>query len=365
MHKLDANKLDEFLQALSRGRTVFALESAPAGRTLCPAVPAPPGAPAPAAPAREDYHLVRADAWQPGKHTLGAFRAVEPLKTLVFPPREFLGPLSGGGPAAELPERIVLGVKNCDLSALKIHDHVFLGTEPADPVYAEARRKTILVACDCTAACPVCFCPAVKEQPYAKEGFDLNLSPTPLGIVVEAGSDRGRELLKQAEGLLVPADPAILAARDAARRALTETVCAQAEAAGLACGADLRKAVEGSRGKPLWNDFAKDCVECGACNLVCCTCHCFLLADGRDAKGGCARVKLWDACLYRNFATVAGGANPRRHRAERLFNRFEKKFSFFPEILGRYACDGCGRCVEACTGKIDIREVLKRAIHER
>ena len=29
-----------------------------------------------------------------------------------------------------------------------------------------------------------------------------------------------------------------------------------------------------------------------------------------------------------------------------------------------YACDGCGRCTEACIGKIDIREVLKRAVDE-
>ena len=36
-------------------------------------------------------------------------------------------------------------------------------------------------------------------------------------------------------------------------------------------------------------------------------------------------------------------------------------FNFFPQILGEYACDGCGRCIQACTGKIDIRDVLKEA----
>ncbi|MFC1461893.1 4Fe-4S dicluster domain-containing protein, partial [Verrucomicrobiota bacterium] len=78
-----------------------------------------------------------------------------------------------------------------------------------------------------------------------------------------------------------------------------------------------------------------------------------------------ARVKQWDSCLYKNFARVAGGGNPRKHRGERLYNRFDKKFNFFPEILGIYACDGCGRCAEACTGKIDIREVLKRMVDEQ
>jgi predicted aldo/keto reductase-like oxidoreductase len=56
---------------------------------------------------------------------------------------------------------------------------------------------------------------------------------------------------------------------------------------------------------------------------------------------------------------VAGGANPRRHLYERLRNRFDKKFDFFPQALKICACTGCGRCVEACPGDIDIREVLK------
>ena len=76
------------------------------------------------------------------------------------------------------------------------------------------------------------------------------------------------------------------------------------------------------------------------------------------------RTRQWDSCLYMNFARVGGGANPRKHRAERLHNRFDKKFNFFPEVLGRYACDGCGRCIKACTGKIDIRAVLKKACDE-
>jgi hypothetical protein len=112
----------------------------------------------------------------------------------------------------------------------------------------------------------------------------------------------------------------------------------------------------------LWGDYAESCVECGACNFICCTCHCFLLADGFDSDGHAARTKLWDACLYDGFARTAGGGTPRPFRAERLRNRFDKKFSYFPQVLGRYACDGCGRCTEACIANIDIRDVLRRAV---
>jgi hypothetical protein len=204
----------------------------------------------------------------------------------------------------------------------------------------------------------------VDEQPYAKEGFDINISTASQHYLVEAATDRGRKLLEQAAQYLEPADESAIKERDANRSELSRRVCEQAENNGLKCGSDFRTAVEKSVESPIWERFAEDCVECGACNFTCCTCHCFLLADGKSGTGDSARIKQWDSCLYKNFATVAGGANPREHRSERLYNRFDKKFSFFPQILGTYACDGCGRCIEACTGKIDIREVLRRAVDE-
>ena len=337
MLRLDHDRLNAFAEAICRGRTVYALTE-------------------------EDgqYHLSRADAWDPDRHVLGFYRPVEPLKSLVFRPREIVG----GGDDKEIGESIVIGAKNCDVSALRIHDYVFRDTEPVDPYYTEAREKTIIVSCDCTDARDVCFCPAVKEQPYPQSGFDINLSPTPGGIVVETGSERGEAILKQSGLDLPEADDALIAARDDMRKTMTERVTKLAADKGLTTGADLQKAVRETAESDLWGEFAEDCVECGACNLICCTCHCFLLADGTGEDDSPARVKQWDSCLYRNFARVAGGANPRGHRAERLHNRFDKKFNFFPEVLGMYACDGCGRCIEACTGKIDIRDVLKKALDE-
>jgi len=261
-------------------------------------------------------------------------------------------------------ERIVFGVKNCDLSSLGIYDHVFLHGVCPDPYYAEAREKTILVSTDCSDQLDVCFCPAVGEQPYAEEGFDINIAATPDGYVIEAGTARGGQLLKSVEQHLEPADVNLLEVLAQQRLRRARELVAHTEAHGLKPGADLQAAIEGTFESGLWNEFAEDCVECGACNFICCTCHCFLLADGDDKDGVPARSKLWDACLYSGFARTAGGGNPRPLRAERLRNRFDKKFSYFPQVLGRYACDGCGRCTEACIANIDIRAVLRRAVDE-
>ena len=334
------HSIDDVLSVLAKGRIVYAL-----------------------AQEDESYRLVKADAWDPARHSLGAYRAVEPLKSLLFRAREHLGEWKAPLTDNPLSERIVFGVKNCDLSALEIHDQVFLNQDLPDPLYAEAREKTILVTCDCTGFLDVCFCPAIGEQPYATKGFDVNISPAPRGYVLESGTDRGDALLRSAEQYLEPADEDLLQARSSQRDAMYGKLVDNAAVCGLRPEMDWREAVEKSFDSDLWEDFAADCVECGACNFICCTCHCFLLVDGLDAQCNPARCKQWDSCLFPNFARTAGG-NPRPRRAQRLRNRFDKKFIFFPQVLGRYACDGCGRCTEACIGKIDIRQVLKRATDE-
>jgi len=340
----DEGELDELFHALGRDRTVYALERGADGQ----------------------HHLTRAERWDAARHNLGAYRPVEPLKALFFRPREDLGRLDEESEEEResLLPRVVIGVKNCDLSALRFHDQVLGDAEPSDPSYTEARRKTLLVSSDCSDCREVCFCTVVGEQPHPERGFDLNVSPTSHGVVVETGSERGEAAFRAAVPEPEPAPTALLEERDRQRAEMRERVAARAARRGLRPELDFQGAIQESFEHPLWEDFAADCVECGACNFVCCTCHCFLLADGFCEASCPARVKQWDSCLFENFARVAGGANPRARRSERLRNRFDKKFNFAPDVLGFYACDGCGRCTEACIGKIDIRDVLKRAVDD-
>jgi ferredoxin len=307
--------------------------------------------------------LVRADAWDADKHTLGDYRPIEPLKSLLFQPREFFGPTMEQTEPALMRKRIVIGVKNCDLAGLKIQDYVFGGLEPGDPRYVDAREQTILVTCDCVDHLEVCFCPVVDEQPYAEQGFDINISPLEQQYLIDAGSERGAKLLEEIADYLAPAEDELLNARAQRRSAMYQRLVEHAAKRGLKPGMNLAGAVRGVHDSNMWGDIARDCVECGACNFACCTCHCFLLADGTGCGSVPVRGKQWDSCMLMNFARVAGG-NPRAGRAARLRNRFEKKFSYFPEVLDCYACDGCGRCTEVCTANIDIRDVLKRAMDE-
>lgn len=337
-----SSSLDEVLALIANERQVYALKDLENGH----------------------YQFSKSSEWRPGYHTLGDFRQIEPLKALFFPAREFIGRWHDPSDRQTLPNRVVFGVKNCDLSSLAIFDQVFLNGVCPDPYYKEARENTLLVSSDCASHLNVCFCTAVGEQPFAEHGFDINIAQIPGTCIIEEGSERGAQLLQSVKQYLEPATADVLEELKKQRTLRYEEMVEHSKRHGLKPATDFRTAIETTFNSDLWKDFAEDCVECGACNFICCTCHCFLLADGHDKDGTAARTKLWDACLYSGFAATAGGGNPRHLRAERLRNRFDKKFSYFPQVMDRYACDGCGRCSEACIADIDIRDVLRRAVDE-
>ncbi len=315
----------------------------------------------------EHTHMVRTTAED---IVLGTARAVEPLKAFLFPPREDLGEYFAKSAEQDAVPTALVGVTACNLRALKVLDHVFLGGDFKDPYYEKRRQNLLIVSMDCILPLDVCFCTFFKQEPYPRDGYDLNLSPLAggkEGYLVEAGSKNGEELLaKQTE--LTAASEARIAHRDEQRNASTRLVDDQVKTAGLtpidsAQAGPVEKITEKFRASreadaAFWRKHADKCVECGACNFICPACHCFLLVDV-EQRGKFRRFKNWDSCLLLSFARVAGGANPRRQRVERLQNRFEKKFDFLPSTTGLWGCTGCGRCTEACAGDIDIREVLK------
>lgn len=295
---------------------------------------------------------------------LGGARAVEPLKTFLFPPREDLGDTFAAEPGPEPKPVAVVGATACDLRALKLLDDVFLGGEFRDPYYEKRRQNLLLVSMDCTEPLDVCFCTFFRKPPFPEpqDGHDLNLSPLAggeQGYLVEAASAKGRSLL-DLRVELAEATPTQLAARDQHRRRAADIVDRQARAAGLDAIEGITQKFRESRAAAadFWPRHANKCVECGACNFICPACHCFLLVDV-EQRGKFRRFKHWDSCLLLAFARVAGGANPRARRVERLQNRFEKKFDFLISTLGHWGCTGCGRCTQACAGDIDVREVIR------
>ena len=303
---------------------------------------------------RERLHFDRFNPEKIDKIELGGIRQSQPIKSFINPPRE---KIPNDSPKDKRP-LILAGVKGCDLSSLILQDFVFLKGDTEDPFYAESRNNTIIIGNDCTYAKETCFCLAMEGTPYPQKYFDINLSLVNDCFIVEVATAKGEAIINNYRMFFKTHTATDLNIRQANREKVIREVQYFIDKRGTQNTAQIKGAVQQNYNlTALWQDFASTCVECGACNLVCPTCHCFLLFD--DKSGGNKRFRVWDACLYSTFARVAGGANPRKQLYERLRNRFEKKFDFFPKVLNYFACTGCGRCIEACPGDIDLREVLK------
>lgn len=276
-------------------------------------------------------------------------RTVEPVKHFFVPPLTDVTKTvqSGGKPW------LFLGVKACGISALTILDQAF-GGDFSDPRYQTLREESLIVSTDCAHPLETCFCTKVGGNPFPVKGFDLNLSKVWDGFVVEVGSLRGKELL------------------DGHDRSLKEVVKEEAEALDKIRARAVRELKDYNRafefsaesgealftryGSDVWKKDSENCVECGACTHVCPTCHCYFLDD--VTKKEFVKLRGWDSCQYSGYAMTAGGGTPRPRLAERFRNRYLCKFRYLPENYGSLGCTGCGRCIAACQGHIDMRETL-------
>lgn len=293
---------------------------------------------------------------------IGEVRTFEPLKAFYARAREVVAEdFKADIPHSKDRPFAVVGVKACDLKGFKVQDYVFKNHDYQDPFYIKARQDNLIISADCTCAIDTCFCLALGIQPHPTEDFDINLSQTEDGFLVEVASTKGRALANKHASLFTEAEKQLASQRDEQRKRVIKEVEKNIRDNNIPHQDLYKGVIEKKYESELWEDQAKTCVECGACNTICPTCHCFLLYDQKSEER-MARLRIWDSCMLKDFARVAGGTNPRGHLWMRLRNRFEKKFDFFPKVANVYACTGCGRCISACPAKIDIRKVLKKLV---
>ena len=306
----------------------------------------------------EHLHYIKFDPTKAQEVVLGEIRATEPLKSFFFPAKEKVAAYfpNGGGSGNDEKPLAIVGAKACDLRSLDLLDRIYKEGDFPDPTYVNKREENLIIACDCTTCGPSCFCPLVGVEPYPEENFDLALAEAEGGFLVQSGSKKGTAIIAENANLFSSVAPEKMTIRDKNRAALKEELIQNCS--DYTTDASYEDLVRNEVESPVWKETTQTCVECGACVLICPTCYCFLLADYSDSTGF-VRTRTWDTCQYAGFARVAGGGNPRKKLSERLRHRYLHKFDYLYDNYGFYGCTGCGRCVQACMGKIDMRKVLK------
>jgi sulfhydrogenase subunit beta (sulfur reductase) len=291
---------------------------------------------------------------------------VQGWKRYLYPPSELVwrGRRDGNSFAAErcggaVAKYAFLGVRSCDLAAIRKLDAVFGGKRPADPRYVARREAGVIIAVSCGRAAATCFCASMETGPRPSAGYDLlltelNGSSGPHRFTVAAGSRQGKALLE-----LLPRRPATeeelaaeAAAVERARREQTRSMVPDVEAL-------VQRNIE----HRLWGQVAARCLGCANCTLVCPTCFCASVDDTTDLGGQVAeRRRHWDSCFTLDFSHIHGGSI-RHSGAARYRQWMTHKLSSWWQQFGSSGCVGCGRCIAWCPVGIDITEEA-RNLHD-
>ena len=288
------------------------------------------------------------------------------FKKFLFPPRwKILSAIrndgsiefdSGSTPSGESAEKFAfIGIRPCELQALRIQDKVFLGGAYQDIQYKQRREKIFVVAVQCGKPASTCFCASLNSGPRAESGFDLALTEVIDGdghyFVVEIGSDSGRSVMESLDCREASEAEVEKAHRvtDTAARAMKRNVDTEG----------LKELLYANADHPEWEAVAKRCLTCANCTMVCPTCFCTTVEDTTDLAGvNAERWRVWDSCFTAEFSYIHGGsirATPRARYRQWLTH----KFASWVDQFGTFGCVGCGRCITWCPAGIDPTEELR------
>jgi sulfhydrogenase subunit beta (sulfur reductase) len=279
-------------------------------------------------------------------------------KRLLFPPEVVLWRARSTeqgvdfeAPATE-SRYAFLGVRACELAAIRTQDRVLLESRFPDHDYAARRGDMLIVAVNCGSPSGACFCTSMGTGPRAHSGYDLALTELIDGhghrFLLEVGSDRGQAIASRLPHR--PAKPDDLgAAADvwAAARAGVRRAMDTADLPGL-----LRRNLEHAR----WDHVAARCLSCGNCTMVCPSCFCADFPEmGELESGHGERRRVWASCFSVAHARLHTGS-VRRSGRSRYRQWLTHKVSTWEDQFGSSGCVGCGRCIAWCPAGIDITE---------
>jgi len=264
--------------------------------------------------------------------------------------------LDAGPP--QVPKLAFLGIRPCELAAIKVQDRVFGMGDPAlfrcesEPWYIQSRQESLMIAVNCNRPGGTCFCASWGTGPKATEGFDLALTELHEGFVLDVGSKRGAALAEK----LPIREPsgAELELADLKLERAREHMGRQLETEGL------KDLLDQSIDFPEWNDVAKRCLSCGNCTMVCPTCFCCSVTDASDLSGEkFTRTRQWESCYTHQFTYTPAG--PERNTIRGRYRHWMRhKLCTWWDQFQTSGCVGCGRCITWCPVGIDLTEESKR-----
>jgi sulfhydrogenase subunit beta (sulfur reductase) len=249
-------------------------------------------------------------------------------------------------PHEPTPRFALLGVRACDLAAIAVQDRVFRDNQYVDVAYKRRRDAAFIVAVNCSTAASTCFCTSMGTGPECKSGFDLVMTETDAGYLLQSGSDRGDDLLARLSTSSASAEQLEEANRETqnARQQITKHFDTHGVHDLLLENLD----------HPQWKAVAERCLSCTNCTMVCPTCFCSTVKEVSNlSQTEISRERQWDSCFNIGFSYTSGGT-VRADVRSRYRQWLTHKLATWQDQFDTSGCVGCGRCITWCPVGIDL-----------
>jgi sulfhydrogenase subunit beta (sulfur reductase) len=245
--------------------------------------------------------------------------------------------------------RVIVGMRACDINALRKLDEVMVKSVYPNPYYFARRRNTIIIGLD-HEPLDDCFCHSMNAD-VALSGFDLFLTDIGDCYFVAINSDTGYMLVDGYGGQEVT--DADQTAYKQVKQAIASKFQTQINVTIVPELMNLEFESE------VWQKWGDQCLSCGSCAMVCPTCYCYGVEEEVDMTFTRAvKRRCLYSCNLLDFAAVAGGHNFRPDPHIRLKYRYYHQFRGFVEAFNQSLCVGCNRCGVACPAGIHPQAVL-------
>jgi anaerobic sulfite reductase subunit A len=245
----------------------------------------------------------------------------------------------------ESEKDILVFGRACDINAIKIQDQIYLENgEEEDYFYKRRREKVKFALMECTTQFDGCFCCSVGAN--KTDLYSIAVSFGEAKANVEVKDDMFQSYFENSS----KSDYEIKFPKENALKVDFPVI-------------DNIDIVNKLKEHPMWDEFDKRCIACGACTIACSTCTCFETTDivyTQNAHVG-ERRKTCSSCMVDGFDEMAGGNCFRKKTSEKY------RYKILHKVYGHNArfhtgpmCVGCGRCTARCPQEISYPATLNK-----
>lgn len=334
-YKLSLSKMDEILDALSKEYEIYAPKLFPKqGRY-------------------SDTDIVRYDRINKAEEIVFDRKSDYPAKEVLSPITQpvFYFTEDEWRESKATSKKIMIFMRPCDINAMEHQNKIYLENgDCEDFYYKRMHDKVKIVLMECKTGWDNCFCVSMgtnKTKDYAlavrKDGSNLLIQVKDDALGDYFSGEKAEfqpEFVKENELKVTP--PEIKS----------------------------KQILNALKKHPMWLEYNKRCISCGACTVACPTCTCFTTADimyNENHNIG-ERKRTTASCQVEGFSQMAGGHDFRTTAGDRMRYKVLHKFHDYKVRFKDYhMCVGCGRCLARCPELISITATvgkMAKAIEE-